>query len=288
MPRAKIQHDYHLVDPSPWPVIGAVGAFVMFAGAVFWMHGNYDFFGLGLGGNSAVFFGGLALVLYAMAGWWRDIVREAGALGHHKPVVKLSFRYAMILFIIVEAMFFSAWFWAYFNSAIFPTDAAIGSWPPEGFTTFNPWRPALLNTLLLLTSYTTVNWAHHAILKGDKKNAVRGLALTIALGLCFTSVQAYEFANAAFPFGMNGAPGAMYGSTLIMATGLHALHVVIGAIFLTVCMFRAMAGHFTPQCHFGFEVAAWYWYFVIVVWLLLFAGISVWGAGVLASAAAAP
>ncbi len=287
MARVKTQHDYHLVDPSPWPIIGAVGAFVMFAGAAFWMHGNYDFFGLGLGGNSAVFFGGLALVLYAMAGWWRDIVREAVALGHHKPVVKLSFRYAMILFIIVEVMFFSAWFWAFFNSAILATDASIGSWPPEGFATFDPWRLPLLNTLLLLTSYTTVNWAHHAILMGDKKKAVRGLALTIALALCFTSVQAYGFASAAFPFGMNSAPGAIHGSTFFVAAGVHALHVIIGAIFLTVCMFRAMAGHFIPQSHFGFEAAAWYWYFVIVVWLLLFAGISIWGAGGLASAAAA-
>jgi cytochrome c oxidase subunit 3 len=296
----QVYHDYHLVDPSPWPVIGSVGAFTMLIGAVFWMHETYNFFGLGLGGSPVVLIVGLALVLYTMAGWWRDVTREGVVGGHHKPVVRLGFRYAMILFIISEVMFFFAWFWAYFNSAIFPTDVSIGSWPPEGIATFDPWRFPLLNTLILLTSGTTVTWAHHAILTGDKNGAVNGLALTIALGMCFTGVQIYEYSHAEFTFGMNGVEliplagisdahsdlsagvgnlGAIYGSTFFMVTGFHGLHVVIGTIFLTVCLFRTMAGHFTPQSHFGFEAAAWYWHFVDVVWLFLFASIYVWGAG---------
>jgi cytochrome c oxidase subunit 3 len=303
MAHDEVHHDYHLVDPSPWPIVGAVAAFCMMLGAVFWMHGDYNFFGLGLGGNSWLFVIGFALVLYTMAGWWRDVVRESVVEGHHKPVVKLGFRYGMILFIISEVMFFYAWFWAYFGTALFPEDVGLASWPPPGVATFDPWHLPLLNTLILLTSGTTVTWAHHAILEGDRKGAITGLALTIALGLSFTAVQAYEYGHAAFTFGMNGAElvpltgthgdlaagvgnlSAIYGSTFFMATGFHGLHVVIGTIFLIVCLFRTIKGHFTPERHFGFEAAAWYWHFVDVVWLFLFISIYVWGAGDVAAAA---
>lgn len=272
----------------------------MLLGAVFQMHGDYDFFGLGLGGTPVVLIVGIVLVLYTMAGWWRDVVREGLIGGHHKPVVRLGFRYAMVLFILSEVMFFAAWFWAYFNSAIFPEDVSIGAWPPPGTVTFDPWRLPLLNTLILLTSGTTVTWAHHAILADDQKGAVKALALTIALGVSFTGIQIYEYGHAAFTFGMNGAEllplagvsdahgdltagvgnlGAIYGSIFFMATGFHGVHVVIGTIFLAVCLFRTMAGHFKPQSHFGFEAAAWYWHFVDAVWLLLFASFYVWGSG---------
>ena len=299
MAHGKAHHDYHLVDPSPWPVIGSIGAFVMLLGAVFWMNDSYTgFFGTGLQGTSFLFFIGLVLVLFTMAGWWRDVIRESVVLGLHKPVVKLGFRYGMILFIISEVMFFFAWFWAYFNSAIFPGDISIGAWPPEGIVTFDPWHLPLINTLILLTSGTTVTWAHHAILTGDRKGAAQGLLLTVLLGLSFTAVQAYEYMHAEFTFGLNGAElapftdeahgaltagvgnlGAIYGSTFFMATGFHGMHVIIGTVFLTVCLLRAMKGHFTPERHFGFEAAAWYWHFVDVVWLFLFCFIYVWGRG---------
>jgi cytochrome c oxidase subunit 3 len=202
----------------------------------------------------------------------------------------------MILFIASEVMFFFAWFWAYFNSALFPLDVSIGTWPPQGIVTFDPWHLPLINTLILLTSGSTVTWAHHAILTGDRKGAIQGLILTVLLGMSFTGIQAYEYNHAAFTFGLNGAMlmplmdeahrsltagvgnlGAIYGTTFFMATGFHGAHVIIGTIFLTVCLGRAIAGHFTPTRHFGFEAAAWYWHFVDVVWLFLFACIYVWG-----------
>jgi len=195
-------------------------------------------------------------------------------------------------------MFFVAWFWAYFNTAIFHNDVGVSAWPPAGITTLDPWHFPLLNTLILLTSGTTVTWAHHAIQTGDKKGAVQGLILTVLLGMSFTAIQAYEYAHAPFTFGFNhltpqpftegahallavgaGNLEAIYGSTFFMATGFHGFHVIIGTIFLTVCLFRAMAGQFTPTRHFGFEAAAWYWHFVDVVWLFLFACIYVWGEG---------
>ena len=148
----------------------------------------------------------------------------------------------------------------------------MSTWPPKGIEAFDPWHLPLLNTLLLLTSGTTVTWAHHALLENDRQGLKYGLWLTVALGACFTCVQAYEYSHALFGFS-----GNVYGATFFMATGFHGFHVLVGTIFLIVCLARAYAGHFTPTQHLGFEFAAWYWHFVDVVWLFLFACIYVWG-----------
>jgi cytochrome c oxidase subunit III len=272
---AKPHHDYHLVEPSPWPAIGSVSAFVMAVGAIAWMHHMFA-------GAPYVFAAGTLGVLYTMLGWWRDVAREATYGGYHSRVVQISHRYGMILFIASEVMFFVAWFWAYFNSALFPADmhqatreALFGGvWPPKGIETFDPWHLPLLNTLILLTSGTTVTWAHHALLENDREGLKWGLILTIVLGAAFTCVQAYEYSHAAFAF-----KGNIYGATFFMATGFHGAHVLIGTTFLIVCLIRAYLGHFTPTQHLGFEFAAWYWHFVDVVWIFLFVCIYVWGAG---------
>jgi cytochrome c oxidase subunit III len=266
-------HDYHLVNPSPWPFVGAMAAFVLAVGAIMWMHGK----------TSAVMAIGFALVLYTMFMWWRDIVKESHA-GDHTPVVQLHLRYGMLMFIASEVMFFVAWFWAFFDASLFSGEAIQsarvaatgGVWPPKETEIFDPWHLPLLNTIILLTSGTTVTWAHHALLHNDRKGLIQGLLLTIALGAVFTVVQAYEYAHAAFAFSRDNG-GNIYGSTFFMATGFHGFHVLIGTIFLIVCLFRALKGHFTPEKHFGFEAAAWYWHFVDVVWLFLFAAIYIWG-----------
>ncbi|MEO1199427.1 MAG: cytochrome c oxidase subunit 3 [Pseudomonadota bacterium] len=265
-------HDYHLVDPSPWPAVGAVSAFVMAIGVIFWMHGQ-------IGPWIAIV--GFLGIAYTMIAWWRDVIRESHT-GYHTPVVQLHLRYGMILFIASEVMFFVAWFWAYFDPALFPdsavqaqrTEVLGGTWPPEGIQTFDPWHLPLLNTLILLTSGTTVTWAHHALIHGDRNGLKWGLIATVVLGMIFTMIQGYEYAVAYFSF-----TGHIYGATFFMATGFHGAHVIIGTIFLAVCLGRALAGQFTPEKHFGFEAAAWYWHFVDVVWLFLFAAIYVWGAG---------
>ncbi|MHB1104024.1 MAG: cytochrome c oxidase subunit 3 [Devosia sp.] len=267
---AKPHHDYHLVNPSPWPFVGSVSAFIMAVGAITWMHEILP---------PWLFFVGLAGVLYTMYAWWSDVIREART-GDHTPVVMMHHRYGMLLFIASEVMFFVAWFWAYFDG-FFNFDAADqvarvaamgASWPPTGVELFNPFHLPLFNTLLLLTSGTTVTWAHHALLHNDRKGLVWGLTLTIALGLLFTVVQALEYSQAGFQYS-----GNLYGATFFMATGFHGFHVIIGTIFLIVGLVRANLGHFTPQHHLGFEFAAWYWHFVDVVWLFLFASIYVWG-----------
>ena len=278
---AKPRHDYHLVDPSPWPIVGSISVFVMAVGLITWMHKMFAIAPL-------LFFAGVIGVLYTMLSWWRDVVNEAEHGGYHTRVVQISHRYGMILFIASEVMFFVAWFWAYFNTALFPNDVyqvmrgdLIGHvWPPIADKlghfkgTFDPWHLPLLNTLILLTSGTTVTWAHHALLHGDRKGLINGLWLTIVLGALFTCVQAYEYAHAGFTYG-----GHIYGATFFMATGFHGAHVLIGTAFLIVCLIRAYAGHFTPTHHLGFEFAAWYWHFVDVVWLFLFVCIYVWGGG---------
>lgn len=291
-----VKHDYHLVDPSPWPLIGSIGVFLMAVGAVVWMNKGYADFA-NLAGTPWIFSAGFLILSYTLVGWWRDVVKESVVRGDHTPVVKLGLRYGMILFIASEVMFFVAWFWAYFSVALFPTHVGLDAWPPTGIVTFDPWHLPLINTLVLLTSGTTVTWAHHAIQTGDRRGAINGLLLTVLLGMFFTALQAYEYSHAGFSFGMNealmgtdafGNPtdlSGIYGSTFFMATGFHGFHVIVGTIFLAVCLGRAIKGHFTKERHFGFEAAAWYWHFVDVVWLFLFASIYVWAAGPMAGGA---
>ena len=265
------KHDYHLVNPSPWPFVGSLSAFILAVGAVLYFHDSGPW----------VMLIGLLGVLYTMVSWWRDVIIEANS-GDHTPVVQLHHRYGMILFIASEVMFFVAWFWAYFDASLYPgeaiqfsrTELTGGHWPPDGIETFDPWHLPLINTLILLTSGTTVTWAHHALLEDNREELKWGLILTVGLGALFTVFQVYEYQHAAFGFS-----GHIYGATFFMATGFHGFHVIVGTIFLLVCLLRALNGGFTPNQHFGFEAAAWYWHFVDVVWLFLFVVIYIIGAG---------
>ncbi|MAX01043.1 MAG: cytochrome c oxidase subunit 3 [Sphingomonas sp.] len=269
-------HDYHILPPSAWPLIGAIAALVLTSGGVMWMHSAP--------GGTFVLLAGFVGVLFTMFSWWADVIREAHA-GDHTPVVQLHLRYGMILFIASEVMFFVGWFWAYFDFALFPApiewsdgaatvlqNVTAGAWPPKGIEVINAFELPLLNTFILLLSGTTVTWAHHALIHGDRDSVKKGLWLTILLGLLFSSIQAYEYMHAPFPFS-----GLNYGAAFFMATGFHGFHVIIGTIFLIVNLIRVYRGDFTPRQHFGFEAAAWYWHFVDVVWLFLFVTIYVWG-----------
>jgi cytochrome c oxidase subunit 3 len=234
----------------------------MMAGGIIGMHGGgYILAAIGFG-----------LVVTCMGMWWRDVVKEATFQGHHTPIVQLSMRYGMVLFIASEVMFFSAFFWAFFSSSLYPKAATGGVWPPAGIIPFNPLGLPLLNTMILLLSGTTVTWAHHALIHGDRKGMLQGLAITVLLGMSFTGLQAVEYSHAAFHFS-----GNIFGATFFMATGFHGFHVIIGTIFLAVCFFRGWRGDFKPDHHFGFEAAAWYWHFVDVVWLFLFISIYWYG-----------
>lgn len=304
MAGAEVKHEYHLVNPSPWPLIGATAAAAMMIGAVTWMESG----GNGLFGMKGpwLFLIGFSGILITMAGWWRDVIKESLTGENTSTVVRLGLRFGMLLFLASEVMFFAAWFWAFFGAALFPgafdpiiladgsqmldlngDPAFIGNdarqhftgnvWPPIGVEPLSPWGLPLLNTLILLLSGTTVTWAHYAVQHNDQKGLIQGLILTIVLGVIFTSFQAVEYHEALSEGMFKFSGGGIYGSSFFMATGFHGLHVIIGTIFLTVCLFRAMAGQFTAERHFGFEAAAWYWHFVDVVWLFLFAFIYVLG-----------
>ena len=276
-------HDYHILPPSIWPLFGSMSALVMAFGGVMFMHPD----ALGPAGGW-VFLIGLAGVLFTMYSWWGNVIAEAHA-GDHTPVVQLHLRDGMILFIASEVMFFVGWFWAWFDFSLFPApveivDGAVTSlfgqegavaasiWPPKGIHVIDAFSLPLLNTLILLCSGTTITWAHHALIHGDREGLKKGLWLTIILGLTFSCIQAYEYAEAPFPFGTIN-----YTSAFFMATGFHGFHVLVGTIFLIVNLVRVYKGHFTPTQHFGFEAAAWYWHFVDVVWLFLFIIVYVWG-----------
>ena len=272
MSGAKQNHPYHLVDPSPWPIIGASAGLVLAMGLLMFMHE--------LKGGAIVLGIGSILTLATMVVWWRDVINEGENQGHHTTIVQLGLRYGMVLFIASEVMFFLAWFWAFFDASLFSGELIQesrvahtgGHWPPDGVEVFNPWHLPLLNTVILLTSGATVTWAHHALRENKRGGLIWGLVLTVVLGVAFTCIQAYEYAHAGFGF----ADG-IYSSTFFMATGFHGAHVIIGSIFLMVCLGRSLAGHFKPDHHFGFEAAAWYWHFVDVVWLFLFFAIYWWG-----------
>ncbi|MEE4540097.1 MAG: cytochrome c oxidase subunit 3 [Erythrobacter sp.] len=280
-----VNHDYHILDPDPWPFIGSFSALAFTTGMILWL--NPDLFGEAAG---FVMWAGLAGLIATFFMWFKNIVVEAQN-GDHTPVVQLHMRYGMILFIASEVMFFVGWFWSFFDFALFPaplvydasTDAtttlfgqegaaAAAALVPEGMEVLDPFSLPLLNTLILLCSGTTVTWAHHALIHGDRQGLKQGLWATVGLGLLFSFIQAYEYTAAPFGFG-----GNTYSSAFYMATGFHGFHVLVGTIFLAVCLYRVYLGHFTPRQHFGFEAAAWYWHFVDVVWLFLFIAIYIWG-----------
>jgi len=278
MAHDEVKHDFHLVNPSPWPLLGSISVMVTALGGVTFMKG---LFGLEAGTWWLLAIG-LAMVIWVMFGWWREVIKE-GQIGDHTPVVQIGLRYGMILFIASEVMFFVGWFWSFFEFAIFESarvgetwDSAnalyaeglsrFADWPPVGVETFDPFHLPLINTLILLLSGTTVTWAHHALQHNDRSGAKLGLVFTVLLGMVFTLLQAYEYSHAAFTY-----DGTLYGSAFFMATGFHGAHVVIGTIFLAICLIRLLLGGMSADKHLGFEFAAWYWHFVDVVWLFLFA-----------------
>ena len=261
---SKQTHPYHLVNPSPWPALASLALLMLTFGMAMFMHQKT--------GGSFLIAGGFAIVLYTMFVWWRDVVHEGRADHAHTPAVTRGLRAGMALFITSEVLFFAAFFWAFFGASTLPklplADTwAIqpGVWPPAGIHPFDPFHLPFLNTLILLLSGSTVTWAHYAILQNNRREAIQALWCTVILGILFTCCQAFEYTHAAFGFTQG-----IYATTFYMATGFHGFHVLVGTIFLAVCLARTYKGHFSPHKHLGFEFAAWYWHFVDVVWLFLF------------------
>lgn len=266
------QQGYYVAPPSKWPIVGSTALFVLAIGATMWFNN--------IGPGPLVVALGFLILIYMLFGWFGTVIRESES-GRYNKQVDRSFRWSMSWFIFSEVMFFAAFFGAlfYIRVVTIPGLANMdllwpgynGHWPtagpglPQDFTPMEAWGIPAINTLILLTSGATLTWGHWGLVKGNRSQLKIGLLVTILLGLSFLFLQATEYMHAAF----NLSTG-VYGATFFMLTGFHGLHVALGTTMLIVMLVRVMRGHFTPDHHFGFEAAAWYWHFVDVVWLLLF------------------
>ena len=279
-------HDsYYLPNPSRWPITGSIGLFTLLGGFAILLNGS--------NAGKWLMIAGALIIMHMLFGWFGTVIRESEG-GTYNDQVDVSFRWGMGWFIFSEVLFFAAFFGALFyirllsvpwlggegaggiatGPVLWPGFEAV--WPTNGpkgiggaFETIPAFGLPALNTLILLSSGVTVTLAHHALKHDNRKGLIGWLFATVALGLTFLFVQGFEFHHAYAELNLTLGSGA-YGSTFFMLTGFHGLHVTIGAIMLTVMLIRSMKGHFTPNHHFAFEAAAWYWHFVDVVWLGLF------------------
>jgi cytochrome c oxidase subunit 3 len=257
-------HPYHLVSPSPWPILTSLSLLSITTSGVLSMH-NFPFAYL-------IFFNALLVVIYSMSLWFRDVISEGTYLGNHTLAVQKGINIGVALFIISEVFFFLAIFWAYFHSAISP-DVEVGAqWPPLGIQAINPFELPLLNTVILLSSGVTVTYAHHSLIQGNRTGSLYGLVYTIILALIFTSLQGVEYNVSSFTIS-----DGIFGSCFYFGTGFHGLHVIIGTIFLAVGLWRVLSYHLTDNHHLGLEAGILYWHFVDVVWLFLYIFIYYWG-----------
>lgn len=273
--RAKAQHHkFHIVTPSPWPLVASLGALMLTTGSVMWFHGYES--------ASSLVYMGLGLIITIMFVWWRDVIRESTHLGYHTTVVLKGLKMGVILFIVSEVMFFFAFFWAFFHASIAPNVDLGGVWPPLGINILNPLHIPLLNTFILLISGVFVTLSHHSLcVPTDTKSEVNtyeisvlSLIATLILAVEFTLWQLFEYTEATFYIN-----DGVYGSTFYLTTGFHGFHVFVGTIFLIVSLIRLVSGQLLTNHHFGYEAAIWYWHFVDVVWLFLYVFVYCWSAG---------
>ena len=279
---AQAEGGYYVPHQSSWPIIGSVGVTALVVGIAMYLEG--------IGVGPWVFAAGLLITLWMVVGWFGDVVRE-GLKGLYTDQVDRSLRWGMIFFIFSEVMLFAAFFGALFYARVLSVpwlsgedpatsrllwDSVALTWPTAGpanaameWRPMGPWPLPTINTLILLTSGVTLTAAHHALKDGNRRKLVGFMWATIALGVVFIGLQAYEYYEAYAHLNLRLETG-IYGSTFFMLTGFHGMHVLIGTLMLGVIAVRCMKGHFRPESHFGFEATAWYWHFVDVVWLGLY------------------
>lgn len=258
----KNQHFFHIVDKSPWPIVCACCTLFLTSSAVLWFHTGVSFF----------FKCSFLFLVFSASLWFRDVIREGTFEGHHTIEVQTSLKYGMFLFIVSEVMFFFSFFWTFFHSSLSPAIQIGSIWPPLEIVVLNTWEVPALNTAILLTSGASITLAHYALLKNDREDVTLGFLITIFLAVLFTLFQLMEYFGSTYHIS-----DSVYGSVFFTLTGFHGIHVFIGTCFIVVCFFRFLTYHFTPNHHFGFQAASWYWHFVDVVWIFLFCMVYLWG-----------
>lgn len=257
-------HPFHLVSPSPWPLNTSISLLALTTTGVLSIH-SFKF---------AIYFLLFALVclISSMSFWFRDVISEGTYLGNHTLAVQRGLNMGVALFIVSEALFFLAIFWAYFHSALSPTVELGAHWPPMGIMAINPFELPALNTVILLSSGVTITYAHHSLIQGNRSGALVGTAFTILLAVIFTACQGIEYSVSTFTIS-----DGTFGSCFYFGTGFHGLHVMIGTAFIAVGLWRILAYHCTDNHHLGFESSILYWHFVDIVWLFLFFSVYYWG-----------
>ena len=262
-------HPYHLVDVSPWPIITSGSLLVLTSGAAMYFNGY-------LYGEWILLFG-LLICLSSAFIWWRDVIRESTYQGEHTSAVERGLKWGIVLFICSEISLFGSFFWSYGHSSLTPSVELGGIWPPLGIEPLNPWTVPSLNAIILLSSGVSATYSHHSILLGGKKGyfgGVLGLSITLILAIIFTILQGFEFYTSSFTIS-----DSIFGSTFYMTAGMHGLHVIIGGLFIYVCLVRIILGHLTNKHHVGLEGALWYWHTVDFIYLLLYTIFYFWGMG---------
>ena len=257
-------HPFHLVSPSPWPLYTSISLLSLTTSAVLSFHG------FSYAENNLIF--SLTSLVLSMSFWFRDIIAEGTYLGNHTLAVQKGLNLGVILFIVSEGLFFVAIFWAFFHSALTPTVELGAQWPPMGIEPVNPFELPLLNTVILLSSGATITYAHHSLIKGERRGALYGSIFTVLLALIFTFFQGVEYSVSSFTIS-----DGVFGTCFFFGTGFHGLHVIIGTIFLSVALWRIYSYHLTDHHHLGYEAGILYWHFVDVVWLFLYVSMYYWG-----------
>nr|YP_009445993.1 cytochrome c oxidase subunit III [Trocnadella arisana]AMY96198.1 cytochrome c oxidase subunit III [Trocnadella arisana] len=255
-------HQYHIVNYSPWPILTSVSMFSITTGSVLWMHSL----------NMKVMIIGMITLVLSSIQWWRDIIRESTFQGMHNKKVAIMMKWGMMLFILSEVLFFTSFFWSFFHMSLAPNIELGMMWPPMGIKSLNPMNIPLLNTIILLTSGMTITWAHHNILMKNFSKTYMSMLMTIMLGMYFTMIQMYEYIELSFSIS-----DSAFGSTFFLMTGFHGIHVIIGTMFITNSLMRMNKLHFSKNHMVGFEAAAWYWHFVDIVWIILYISVYWWG-----------
>jgi len=260
----KKTHLYHIVDVSPWPLSTSIGALLLTSGFVCYMHRVTN--------GMFLFLLGLFIFVLSLFVWWRDVVRESTYQGNHTLIVQRGLKIGFILFICSEVVFFGGFFWAFFHSSLSPSILLGAVWPPVNIVGLNAFGVPMLNTAILLLSGFSITWVHFALIYGNAIEANYGFLVTLALAIFFTILQIGEYLTS--PFNISDS---VYGAAFFSLTGLHGFHVIVGSIFILVCYIRFLNNEFTVKHHLGFEFASWYWHFVDVVWLFLYAFVYLWG-----------
>ncbi len=254
-------HPYHLVDISPWPITISLTLFTFAINLVLWLTGTLKL---------EIFLSLFLSILIAYQ-WWRDIIRESKA-GYHTVRVQKGILLGFLLFLISEVMLFISFFWAFFHSSLVVSVELGAFWPPVGINPVNVWALPLLGSTVLLASGFILTLAHHALILGNKSLSFINMILTVIFGLFFTYIQFNEYLLGEFTLS-----DSVYGSVFYMTTGLHALHVIVGTLFLIICTIRIYLDQFTTEHHLGYEFSIYYWHLVDVIWLLVFLIYYWWG-----------